>query len=112
MPGSQEEIKHCAFRNNNPPPPVTFPPPPASLWPPNGQMFPAIRVPVTISGTTTDDTSGVNTTSVTFAVTDEYGTVHPSGPVTLAASGNYSFKISLQASRRGTDLDGRLYTIT
>jgi hypothetical protein len=37
-----------------------------------------------------------------LAVTDEYGVVHPSGPVTLGTNGNYSFSISLQASRLDT----------
>jgi hypothetical protein len=32
--------------------------------------------------------------------------------VTLGAGGNYSFIVRLQASRLGSDLDGRQYTIT
>jgi len=47
-----------------------------------------------------------------FAVVDNYGTVQPSGGVTLGANGTYSFAISLQASRLGTDQNGRTYTIT
>ena len=51
---------------------------PLSLWPPNGKM-----VPVTISGTITDTGSGVNPSSGSFAVSDEYGTVQPVGPFTI-----------------------------
>ena len=69
-------------------------------------------VPVTISGTMTDSLSGVNRSSAAFAVTDEYGQVQPSGPVTVGSNGSYSFVINLQASRHGDDMDGRLYTIT
>ena len=47
-----------------------------------------------------------------YAVTDEYGEVQPSGPLTLDPGGAYSFSVLLPASRLGTDLNGRLYTIT
>ena len=40
-------------------------------------------IPVTVSGTITDNLSGVNPSSAAFAVHDEYGLVQPSGPVTL-----------------------------
>ncbi len=69
-------------------------------------------VPVTVTGTVADATSGVNPASVTFVVSDKYGLTQPSGPVTLGANGSYSFSIPLQASRLGNDLAGRLYTIT
>jgi hypothetical protein len=78
---------------------------PTVLWPPNGKM-----VPVTLSGTITD--TGCNVTSAAYAVTDEYGHVQPSGAVTLGAGGAYSFTVLLQASRLGTDLAGRLYTVS
>jgi hypothetical protein len=45
-------------------------------------------------------------------VVDEYGSIHPSGPVTRGPGGSYSFTATLQASRNGTDLDGRHYIIT
>jgi hypothetical protein len=38
--------------------------------------------------------------------------VQPSGPVAVGAGGAYSFTVLLQASRLGSDLDGRFYTIT
>jgi FG-GAP-like repeat/FG-GAP repeat len=86
-------------------PVITVSTTPTSLWPPNGKMM-----PVTVSGTITDP--GCTVTSSAYAVTDEYGQVQPSGEVTLGAGGAYSFTVLLQASRLGTDLDGRLYTIT
>jgi hypothetical protein len=88
------------------PPVITITTTPDTLWPPNGKM-----VPVTIAGTITDAGSGVDT--ATYAVTDEYGLIQPSGQITtLDASGRYSFTIRLQASRNGNDRDGRQYTIT
>ena len=89
------------------PPVITLSASPKVLWPPNGKM-----APVTVSGTITDTGSGVNANSAAYAVTDEYGEVQPSGAITLSLGGNYSFTVLLQTSRRGSDLDGRRYTIT
>jgi hypothetical protein len=88
------------------PPAVTVSATPKTLSPPNGKM-----VTVTVSGTITDASSGVNASTATYAVTDEYGSVQPSGKVTLGSNGSYSFTIQLQASRNGNDQDGRHYTI-
>jgi len=89
------------------PPAVSVSASPSSIWPPNGKM-----VPVTVSGTITDNLSGVNPSTAAFAVVDEYGSVHPSGIVTLGPGGSYSFTVSLQASRNGNDKDGRQYMIS
>jgi hypothetical protein len=89
----------------NTPPAITLSATPTSLWPPNEKMM-----PVTVSGTITD--IGCTVTSAAYAVTDEYGKVQPGGPVTFGPRGTYSFTVLLQASRSGTDRDGRLYTIT
>jgi hypothetical protein len=89
------------------PPTITAMATPSSIWPPNGST-----VRVTVSGTVTDIGSGVNLSSGAFAVTDEYGAVQPTGPFVINADGSYSVAISLQASRLGSDLDGRQYTIT
>jgi hypothetical protein len=90
------------------PPMITVSATPKTLWPPNGRM-----VPVTISGTITDAGSGVNASTVTYTVIDEYGLIQPSGSITNwnATTGNYTFTIQLQASRNGNDRDGRQYTI-
>jgi hypothetical protein len=45
-------------------------------------------------------------------VKDEYGEVQPAGAIALGPGGNYSFTVLLQASRLGSDLDGRRYTVT
>jgi hypothetical protein len=89
------------------PPFITVSATPTALWPPNGRM-----VPVTISGTIKDTKSGVNASTATYAVFDEYGLIQPSGRITtLDMNGNYAFTIRLQASRNGNDQDGRHYTI-
>jgi hypothetical protein len=97
--------------NNTPfdtsPPPITVSASPSILWPPNGRL-----VSVTIFGTITDTGSGVNATTATYAVKDEYGLVQPSGPISLGSGGTYSFVILLQASRRASDFNGRHYEIT
>jgi hypothetical protein len=80
---------------------------PNILWPPNGSMS-----QVTVSGTITDTGSGVNANSATYAVSDEYGLVEPHGMIALSPKGTYAFNLSLQASRQGSDLDGRQYTVT
>ncbi len=68
-------------------------------------------VAVTVSGTMADNLSGVNTGTAVFAVKDSYGLVQPSGPVSVASNGTYSFTVSLEARRDGQDKNGRLYTI-
>jgi hypothetical protein len=88
-------------------PTITLSATPPSLWPPNGKI-----VPVTVSGKITNTSTGCTTKTAAYAVRDEYGDVQPRGPVILGAGGAYSFTVWLQASRLGTDLDGRLYTVT
>ena len=89
------------------PPVVSLSVTPTSLWPPNGRM-----VPVTASGQISDTDTTCTIRAAAFTVKDEYGEVQPRGSVTLGAGGAYTFTIWLQASRLGTDLNGRLYTIT
>jgi hypothetical protein len=97
--------------NNTPtcttPPVITISTTPKSLWPPNGGT-----APVTISGTITDPDAACSITSAAYLVRDEYGKVQPSGTLALGPGGAFSFIVPLQASRLGSDLDGRLYTIT
>jgi hypothetical protein len=88
------------------PPVITASASPVTLWPPNGKL-----VIVTESGTMSDNLSGVSSGTAVFAVKDSYGLVQPSGPVSLAPNGTYSFTISLEARRDGQDQNGRLYTI-
>ena len=86
-------------------PTVTVAVNPTSIWSPNGAM-----VPVTVSGSALDAGSGV--ANVTYAVVDEYKQVQPGGVITPAADGTYSVAVMLQASRKGSDKNGRTYTIT
>jgi hypothetical protein len=80
------------------PPTVTVSATPNTLWPPNHKM-----VDVTIDGSATDDMSGI--ASVVITVTDEYGLYD------MTVSG-FGSTIQLEAWRKGTDKDGRVYTIT
>ena len=105
--GNISALATAAFGIDVTPPAVSVSANPSSLWPPNGKM-----VPVTVSGTIKDSLSGVNPSTATFAVVDEYGMVQPSGPVNLGHGGSYSFTVLLQASRNGNDKNGRQYTIT
>ncbi len=89
------------------PPVVTASANPSTLWPPNGRM-----VSVTISGTIADMGSGVDPSSATFQVSDEYDVVHPSGSIAVNDDGSYRVQVSLTASREGSDRNGRTYTIT
>jgi hypothetical protein len=97
--------------NNTPfctnPPVVTLSITPRSLWPPDGKM-----VSITVSGTINDPDASCSIKAAAYTVTDEYRKVQPRGPVTLGPRGAYSFKVRLQASRLGSDIDGRHYTIT
>lgn len=99
--GNQEKPNVLTIKIDSTPPVITVAANPTTLWPPNGNI-----VPVTLSCTVANATSGVNLHIVPFAVTDESGIVHPSGPVTLGANGSYSFVISFRASRLDTDLNG------
>ena len=67
-----------------------------------------------VSGAITDEPggSGVQASSAAYVVTDEYGQIQPHGTIPLGADGQYAFTVSLEASRKGSDQDGRHYTIT
>ena len=71
---------------------------PAILWPPNHKMM-----NVVIGGSVADGGSGIASTIIT--ITDEYGIYNMSVP-------DFGNAIPLESWRAGTDMDGRLYTIT
>ncbi len=77
------------------------------LSPPSGRM-----TAVTVSGRLSDAVSGVDIATAAFAVWDEYGAVTPGGKVNVSSAGEFSFPVSLEASRKGSDRDGRTYRIT
>jgi probable HAF family extracellular repeat protein len=66
------------------PPAITVAASPATLSPPNGKL-----VPVTVSGTITDEPEGSVVEGAAYTVVDEYAQVQPSGNVTLEADGSY-----------------------
>ena len=76
---------------------------PMLLWPPDGA-----QVTLTVSGIANDAASGV--ARINWSVVDEYRQVQPSGSIT-AVNGAYSFQIVVIRDRKGTDKDGRHYTI-
>ncbi len=114
------------------PPTITGAASPRVIWSPNGK-----KLPVKVTGIATDSGSGVRATSdaITacpkgtaptarpapcFHVVDEYGLDQPNGQVSLVAlppnpdgsiSYSYEFVVSLTASRKGSDKNGREYTI-
>jgi hypothetical protein len=100
------EEGYCTALPDTTAPAITVGTKPSVLWPPKGQL-----VAVAISGTVTDDLSGVDPTTVRFEVADEYGMQAPRGSVVLRADGTYTVTVSLEAARRGRDKDGRLFTV-
>jgi hypothetical protein len=88
------------------PPSIDLSATPTVLWPADGRTM-----SVVVSGRVTDTSSGVDPASVRYEVLDEYGTVQPSGAITLDADGQYSAVVPLAAFRRGNDRDGRIYII-
>jgi uncharacterized lipoprotein YddW (UPF0748 family) len=79
---------------------------PDTIWPANNKPF-----EVSIGGDGSDATSGL--ASVTYVVTDEYG-----APLSIPAralagtSAQWVEALTVEASRRGDDRDGRLYRVT
>jgi len=73
------------------------------IWSPN-----KIMTPVKVEGTITD----ASTVTATYSIVDEYGTYSKSNVPITAVNGTYSFTVNLEAWRKGTDSDGRTYTIT
>jgi hypothetical protein len=88
------------------PPIVTVSSSTTVMWPPNGKSMPVI-----VSGRIADAGSGIADGSPAFHVVDEYGAVQPAGAVSLHPDGTFSFVVNLEASRLGSDLDGRRYEI-
>jgi len=72
---------------------------------------PNILVSVTITGSITDAGCGVDPTSATFTVDDEYNLIEPSGSITLNPNGTYQFVVRLAPRREPKDSDGRLYQV-
>jgi hypothetical protein len=104
--GNSETPKTVAVRIDATAPDVSAASQPGVLWPATGRT-----VPVIVSGSLSDATSGFDGGSARFTVEDEYGEVEPGGTLTVTSTGLYSVTVSLVASRRAIDRDGRTFTI-
>ena len=67
-------------------------------------------VTVTVSGRVTDALSGVDPSTVFYNVVDEYSVVNLTGPVSLQPNGDFSFTLSLPATKNPGDRQ-HVYTI-
>lgn len=66
---------------------------------------------VRVAGRISDATAGIDLTSATYTVSDEYGRPQPSGAVAVQADGSYAFTLALELATNG-DKNGRTYRIT
>ncbi|MEJ7699249.1 MAG: Ig-like domain repeat protein [Pyrinomonadaceae bacterium] len=104
--GNVETIKNITIQIDKTASTITLTANPSTIRSPNGKP-----VTVQLRGTGSDAVSGL--ASVSYTVTDEYGTSLSIPTRTLSGnSANWTDSIDLEASRRGDDLDGRLYRIT
>ncbi len=79
---------------------------PGVIWPATNQPF-----DVSVGGSGSDAVSGL--ASVAYVVTDEYGAPLSIEPRALTGnSAEWAESLTVEASRRGDDLDGRLYRVT
>ena len=103
--GNVETIKNLTVQIDKTAPTARLTANPSTIWAPNGKP-----VTVQIRGTGSDTISGL--ASVSYTVTDEYGTPLNIPTRTLSGnSANWTDSIVLEASRRGDDSDGRLYRV-
>ncbi len=87
-------------------PTITLTATPSRISPPNGKP-----VTVKLTGAGADAVSGLQ--SVSYVVTDEYGTSLSIQTRTLSGnSANWLDQVIVEARRNGDDRDGRLYTVT
>jgi hypothetical protein len=103
--GNVETVKPVTVQIDKTAPTITLTANPSTIRSPNGKP-----VTVQLRGTGSDTVSGL--ASVSYTVTDEYGTSLSIPTRTLSGnSANWTDSITLEASRRGNDLDGRLYRV-
>jgi uncharacterized lipoprotein YddW (UPF0748 family) len=100
-----ETAKSVTLKIDTSAPALTLSATPSVIWPITGET-----VNVRIDGTGSDLVSGL--ASVSYVVTDEYGT-SLTVPVRSLSGGssNWSESLGVEARREGTDLDGRLYVV-
>jgi uncharacterized lipoprotein YddW (UPF0748 family) len=103
--GNTENAKSITLKIDTGAPTVALSATPSVIWPANNEM-----VNVRLDGSGSDAVSGL--ASVSYVITDEYGTALNLSPRSLAgSSGNWSETLAIEARREGTDLDGRLYVV-
>ncbi|MBA3334351.1 MAG: carboxypeptidase regulatory-like domain-containing protein, partial [Acidobacteria bacterium] len=103
--GNTEVVKTVTVQIDKTVPTINLKANPSRIYPPNGQS-----VTVTLSGVGSDAISGL--ASVSYVVTDEYGTTMNIPTRTLSGnSASWTDSLIVEASRRGDDLDGRLYRV-
>lgn len=78
---------------------------PAFIWPPNYKT-----VDITVYGKIILP-ENCTLLSSQYSLIDEYGVYSASNSLNVDADGNFSLAIPVQASRNGSDEDGRLYTL-
>jgi hypothetical protein len=79
---------------------------PDAIWPPNNK-----ETEVVVSGYVTVP-EGCTLESVIYAVDDEYGVYTGSGDLSVAGDGSFELIMTVEASRLGSDKDGRTYGVT
>jgi hypothetical protein len=103
--GNTETVKTVTVQIDKTAPTINLTANPNRIFPPNGQS-----VTVTLSGVGSDAISGL--ASVSYVVTDEYGTTLNIPTRTLSGnSASWTDLLIVEARRRGNDLDGRLYRV-
>lgn len=103
--GNIEAVKTVTVQIDKTAPKINLSANPNRIFPANGKS-----VTVTLTGSGSDAVSGL--ASVSYAVTDEYGTSLSIPTRTLNGnSDSWSDSLVIEASRRGNDKDGRLYRV-
>ena len=103
--GNAETAKSITLKIDTIAPVLTLSATPSVIWPANNQI-----VDVRLDGTGSDSVSGLQ--SVSYVITDEYGT-----PLNLplrgltGSSSNWTEALAVEARREGTDLNGRVYVV-
>jgi uncharacterized lipoprotein YddW (UPF0748 family) len=100
-----EDVKTITVKVDTVSPSLALTATPNEIWPPNGRT-----VKVTINGTGGDLVSGL--AHVSYVVTDEYDLSLSIPARSLSGnSAGWSESLGVEASRKGSDADGRLYTV-
>ena len=105
--GNNETDKSIVVNIDKTAPTLALSATPARISPPNGQM-----VNVTIYAQGADSASGLE--SVSYVVTDEYGTQLsiPTRALLGNSTASWTETLAVEARREGNDRNGRLYTVT